>query len=208
MANMGMTKKERASLPPGEPPLLRYQKLLDLRQPLEFHQVAGKNEYLEGNEVHSPSWNGPDWAPNVAALGKHVMRTGKHYATFKQVGDILMFGGSMVSVGIIRPVDLSKKRMKEFLPWDKKHYPGMADANRTAGWGGKVDYAVYNTNGGACFFGYWDNPSPKEKEETNWWWSGREHTPWNQECGLLLDLDAGTLAVYKNGRRLGVLVDG
>ncbi len=39
-------------------------------------------------------------------------------------------------------------------------------------------------------------------------WSGMEAFGFEDgEVGLLLDLDAGTLTVYKNGRRLGVMKD-
>lgn len=189
MENMAITEQERGCLPEEEHPLLRYHEFLKLRQPLEFHQVVGKNKVhtakVYSNEVYSPVNDGPDYAPEVSALGNHVMRAGKHYATFKQVGPVLLLGGSMVSVGVIRPVDLSSKEdMEHFVPWDEEHYPAMAEENRTVRWGedGKVDYAVYNTNGGNCFFGYWDNPNPTEEEETRREWPGKEHTPSTKEC--------------------------
>lgn len=215
MEDMGITEQERNCLPNEESPLLRYKEFLVLRKPLHFHQVVGKmkdghDAHCVDEELYSPSNDGPEYAPMCAALGNHVMRTGKHYATFKQIGTVIMFGGSMVSVGVIRPVDLDKKGMDTFQPWDEKHYPTMAAENRTAGWGkdGNVDYAVYNTNGGLCFFGYWDNPSPTEEEETRREWPGKEHSPCSVEVGLLLDLDEGTLTVFKNGRRLGVMMEG
>ncbi|EJK47260.1 hypothetical protein THAOC_34030 [Thalassiosira oceanica] len=39
-------------------------------------------------------------------------------------------------------------------------------------------------------------------------WQGRESLPGSGTIGLLLDLDKGTLFVFKNGRRLGVMKEG
>ena len=188
---------------------------------LQFHQVVGKSEVHEaeynGGEVYSNCNDGPTYAPLVCALGDHVMRSGKHYVTFKRVGMSLMHPPASVSVGVIRPIDLSKADLavgeteeEKFLPWDEKHYPSLADNNWTEGWGedGKVDYCLYQTNGGLCFYGYWKNPSPAEDDETLKDWPGKDHISYDEECGLLLDLDEGTLAVYKAGKRLGIMKEG
>ena len=94
-------------------------------------------------------------------------------------------------------VDLKEGKEEKFLPWDEKHYPALADANKTDGWGKdcKIDYCLYQTNGGSCFYGYWSNPSPTEEEETLKEWPGADRIGHDEECGLLLDLDKGTLAV-------------
>ena len=46
----------------------------------------------------------------------------------------------------------------------------------------------------------------KDPEITKW--NGMETLPPGSILGLLLDLDNGTLAVYKDRRRLGVIKDG
>ena len=145
------------------------------------------------------------------------MKAGKHYVTFKRVGQSLMLPPARVDVGVIRPIkDLAKAPMLKngearfFQPWDEEHYPSLSENNRTAGWGegGKVDYCLFQTNGGSCFYGYWDNPSPKEEDETLNDWPGKDRILPNEDCGLCLDLEEGTLTVYKAGKRLGVLMDG
>merc|ERR1711957_607715 len=57
---------------------------------------------------------------------------------------------------------------------------------------------------GACFWSDWETA----RRNADMTWKGRERIPFDSVLGLLLDLDAGTLAVYKDGRRLGVLKRG
>ena len=47
-----------------------------------------------------------------------------------------------------------------------------------------------------------------EVEEEGLVWEGRERCRASDTIGMLLDLDEGTLTVYKNNRRLGVMKDG
>ena len=55
-----------------------------------------------------------------------------------------------------------------------------------------------------CHYSDWVTEHPLFNE-----WDGSEGFENNDKVGLLLDLDdAGTLTVYKNGRRLGILKDG
>ena len=157
MIDMGITNEEKARIPmqKGDSALYVYHEFLKLRQDLVFRQVVGRSEVHEashdGNEVYSNCNDGPDYTPLVCAIGNEVMRAGKHYVTFKRVGGSLMLPPALVSVGIIRPIDLSKAHMTEdgesrrFEPWAQQQYPSLADNNRTAGWGmnGKVDYCVY-----------------------------------------------------------------
>ena len=55
---------------------------------------------------------------------------------------------------------------------------------------------------GRCVCSDWDN----ERVISDW--QGREGLGGGGTVGLLLDLDEGTLSVFKNGRRLGVMKDG
>lgn len=222
METMGITDEEKARIPQqkGVSILYIYHEFLKGRKALEFHHVVGRSEVHEAshyeNEVYSNCNDGPDCAPLVCAMGNEVMRVGKHYVTFKCVGQSLMLPPAMVTVGIIRPIDLSKAHMtiddkaRKFEPWAEQHYPSLADNNRTDGWGvdGKVDYCLYQTNFGYCFHGYWNNPSPTEEEETLKEWPGQDTILINEDCGLLLDVEEGTLTVFKAGKRLGVIMEG
>lgn len=130
------------------------------------------------------------------AICNHTMRAGKHYVTFR-------IGGSRTSVqvGLIRPVkDFDKRKYKSFgllspggwIPIGKE---------RTERWGnGRVYVCLLRLKSGRCSFGG-DGRFLTEG------WNGQESFHIGDEIGMLLDLDAGTLSVYKNGRRLGVMKD-
>ncbi len=75
-------------------------------------------------------------------------------------------------------------------------YPELAK-ERTEKWGnGNVDYCVYFSNSGVCYFGHYSNPDPKEEDETIEQWPGMSIVPFatRSKMGLLLDLDDGTIA--------------
>ncbi|EJK67881.1 hypothetical protein THAOC_11016, partial [Thalassiosira oceanica] len=55
---------------------------------------------------------------------------------------------------------------------------------------------------GLCRWTDWDN----EDDYSDW--QGQESLPGSGTIGLLLDLDKGTLSVFKDGRRLGVMKEG
>ena len=69
----------------------------------------------------------------------------------------------------------------------------------------------YHSGGGGCFFADWND---EDKDEDDNWngdeWEGMEPCVVldNLAVGLLLDLDAGTLSVFKDGRELGVMKEG
>ena len=222
METMDITDEEKARIPnpDGDSLLGVYNEFLKLRKVLEFGQVVGRSEVHEashyGNEVYSNCNDGPEYAPTLFAIGNEVMKAGKHYVTFKRVGQSLMLPPARVDVGLIRPIDLLKAHLlkhdkaRMFQPWNEQHYPSLSENNRTSGWGeeGKVDYCLFQTDRGSCFYGYWDNPTPTEETETLNEWPGKDRILPNEDCGLLLDVDEGTLTVYKDGKRLGVIMDG
>ena len=53
-----------------------------------------------------------------------------------------------------------------------------------------------------CCSSDWNDPEIVER------WEGMEIMSSDDEIGMLLDLDEGTLSVYKNGRKLGVMKSG
>ena len=53
-----------------------------------------------------------------------------------------------------------------------------------------------------CLLADWNNDNIASE------WQGGEELTGSGTIGLLLDLDEGTLTVFKNGRRLGVMKDG
>ena len=72
-------------------------------------------------------------------------------------------------------------------------------AERTERWGtSEVNCCSYFLYNGYCVWSSWTDPHFEE-------WNGAERLREDGTIGLMLDLNEGTLAVYKNGRRLGVM---
>lgn len=206
------TAEERACLPrrDGDSWIGIYHEFLNLRKPLRFDQLIGSD--LQHSDcfrfVQSPTC--VHEVQNGCVISNHVMRAGKHYVSFDRVGNCDLFNG-LLSVGVIRPTRLDNRGLSGFVPWDDEYkwYPELAK-ERTEKWGnGNVDYCVYCSNVGACYFGHYSNPDPNEEDETILEWEGMERCIWtDNNMGLLLDLDNGTLSVFRNNKRLGVMKEG
>ena len=86
------------------------------------------------------------------------------------------------------------------------YYPAVSEklrSQRTAKWGeSNVHCCSYFCNGGRCYWTDWHN----EDDYSDW--QGQESLPGSGTIGLLLDLDEGTLSMFVNGRRLGVMKEG
>ena len=69
-----------------------------------------------------------------------------------------------------------------------------------------VQCCLYNSSSGNCLPSEWKD-NDRENERTVRW-GGSESSASGDDIGMLLDLDEGTLSVYKNGRKLGVMKRG
>ena len=124
----------------------------------------------------------------------HVMRAGRHYATFTSKGN------RSVCIGIVRPLpNWDKRGLDRFTPSDEEHYRVLS---RTVGYYSNVHYCSLpiHTRPGSCFLTDWYRWRFHE-------WDGSEGFAIGDKIGMLLDLDAGTLCIYKNGRSLGIMKD-
>ena len=153
------------------------------------------------------------------------MRSGRHFAEFSitakneidsYFGHHRYFG----HLGVIRPVSLTdginleddRDVRVEVHPVKVSGNPnpnlrpasGKLRSQRTARWGESIVHCcTYNCFDGLCCWTDWGNG------RDSFHWQGREGLPGRGTIGLLLDLDEGTLSVFKNGRRrLGVMKDG
>ena len=193
-------EEERNALPryDGETWLALYKELELLRAPLTFDQLIGGNEesfyYLDGDKSCVRS-EGNMWK---TAISNSIMRSGKHYVTFRKTGR----GG--LCVGVIRPMrglDETRFRGKSFSPLHAENFPTLR-AQKSARWGTKssINCCLYKSFNGRCDWSEWcfmddDNI-----------WTGHELLPVGEcDVGMLLDLDKGTLFVYVDGRRLGIM---
>ena len=177
------------------------RQLYFLREPLEFRQLIGKNIHYTLAESRSKV-SIRRYGCNCA-VSNLVMRRGKHFATFNLSGDA---GGFYINVGIIRPLlGWDEKELDVFNPVEVHSSDNVSQdliAERTERWGtSDINCCSYRCFGGECCWNNWSDYDDAE-------WDGAESLREDGTIGLLLDLDEGTLTVYKNRRRLGVMKSG
>ncbi|EJK57069.1 hypothetical protein THAOC_22927 [Thalassiosira oceanica] len=203
------TDEERSRLPKyvveSDVGLLRA--LEQLRQPLRFDKLAG---YGFSPQEHPASVTCTGvWS---SAVSGHVMRGGRHFVEFAiSINERSL---PLVCLGIMRPVSLTDGIDLE-ADWEGKVIPAIVSSDyksavaeklrsqRSAKWGeSTVHCCTYDCNTGLCRWTDWDN----EDDYSDW--QGREILEVSATIGLLLDLDEGTLSVFEDGRRLGVMKEG
>ena len=206
----GATDEERRCLPndEDESDIGLYRALELLRQPLCFDELAG-NGFRP--QEHPASVTCTDDRSFSTAVSGHAMRGGRHFVEFL-VTDVETHA---IHLGVIRPVSLT-----DGIDWEadcggqvypmyvtSSHKPAVAEklrSQRTAKWGdSNVHCCTYYCGNGRCIWTDWDNENDSTLE-----WQGREGLTESGTIGLLLNLYEGTLSVFKNGRRLGVMKDG
>ena len=171
-----------------------YSELEQLRSPRLFDQLVGTNLSYVNDDKSYIKLAGK--SNDTTAICNHVMRAGKHYVTFQ-------IGGTRdnVQLGLIRPVkDFDKRNYKSF-GLLKPGYFGKLNNERTKRWGDSPVYiCVLGLKSGNCCYG-------GRRTFGGFGWNGQESFRIGDDIGMLLDFDTGTLAVYKNERRLGVMRD-
>ena len=136
---------------------------------------------------------GDDWA---TAFSNNILRAGKHYVTFTP-----MFDNVAMYLGLMRPGQVNQNARgspfcKVFFHNFSRRLGGERNNN-------SIQCCMYNTFG-PSFSSDWSNVQAEGSRH----WDGLEAVSSGDEVGMLLDLDEGTLSVYKNGRRLGVMKRG
>ena len=189
-----------------------------MRLPLYFKQLVGNNNVIKYSQPlqDMSAISVLDFDDdNVTAISNHVMKTGKHYATFCLCG---VTDPSNLDFGVIRPIkDWDKKGIDCFDPtcfFCRHHkYREPLLAERTDEWGSELHCCSYHTNQGKCFYASWSEEDQNAGDD----WEGMEPLAQTEEplddtvgfkVGLLLDLNSGMLSVFKDGRMLGVMKEG
>ena len=189
---------ERNALPPfggttAWLPILH--ELEQLRLPLKFSKlVCSGIEYAGSESIVTSSY---DYF--CTAVTSYVMKRGVHYASFK------LINGNAI-VGVARPFrnfDFANEE-EGFDMFDYKHF-GHLLAQRTDAWIGNVHYCHIECRAGVSIDAEWTD-FLEYKDEIDW--EGRERFDEGDTAGLFVDLNEGSLSVYRNGRRLGVVKDG
>ena len=204
-----------------------YRALELLRRPLCFVELVGRGFIPQqehparlrvpltgyGRDI----WSNGSWSTVIhaggcsTAMSGHAMRGGRHFVEFTLTKNE---GEPLIDLGVIRPVSLTNGIGLES-DWEGRvvpmlvrsnHKPALSEklrSRRTARWGdSNVHCCTYYCGTGRCYWTDWDN---RERISD---WQGRQGLAESGTIGLLLDLNEGTLSVFKNGRRLGVMKDG
>jgi len=201
------TEEQSATLPhyEGESALADYHYLQLLRAPLTFDQLAHA-QYVNSEDKSCVKYNTS--APKIwlwaTALSNNILRAGKHYATFDVQSSSQR--GVMVLVGVMRPGQVNQNASGT--PVDKNFYQNFSryPVERFNN-NNNIQSCIYLSATGDCFTSDWKRTSGTTADIINW--DGKESiTTAPNNIGMLLDLDEGTLSVYKNGLKLGVMKRG
>ena len=195
------TEEELATLPyyNGENSLANYHYLQFMRGPLTFDQLVGSTEYVNRGDKSCVMHSGQsDWG---TVFSNNILRAGKHYVSFvfNNMSDSNFF------VGVMRPGQANENAVGAAPIWWEffQHYSHNVEYNNNS-----VQCCLYRAIDGNCISSDWsgsDRVSDSPDMET---WDGKETMPSDGEIGMLLDLDEGSLSLYKNGRKLGVMKRG
>lgn len=158
------------------------------------HRNGDKNAVEGTNENHVCS----------AVSSGYVMLAGAHYAEFQITGTPY--------VGIVRPMPGLDANAYKDEDKDDFSFIGVPSlkpdflAQKSDDWGnGDVHACEYGSFTGEMSWTSWADEGDGVLGEH---WEGMEGCTTGDILGMLLNLNKGTLAIYKNSRRLGVMKDG
>ena len=157
------------------------------------------------------------------AISDHVMKEGKHYCTITVTDnkDPCIIAGICRSMENFDPefaFEYAREHQREI----RKMFPIMGadyakgetmcplyNVSTYAQWDSNCHACAYNASLGEAMWVGWDSekddPNDQTKDVEITKWEGMETLPPGSIRGLLLDLEEGTLTVYKDNRRLGVM---
>jgi len=182
-----------------------YRALESLGRPLGFDELAG-NGFSPQENPASVTHTGFRFS---TAMSGHAMRGGRHFVEFTITTDER---NNFVHLGVIRPVSLTNgidciwEGSVDPMLISSSYKPAVAEklrSQRTEKWGDSHFHCcAYGCYSGTCFWTDWNTRADRSG------WQGREGLGESGAVGLLLDLNEGTLSVFKNGLRLGVMKGG
>ena len=229
----GASSKEKEVLPlyqSGYSPFFLYNELNKLRMPLKFDQLFGRYiQHVFGDRSiikPSPMDVGIKTAPwarrtirAFTAVSDHVMRVGKHYVTFTCSG-LGSEDDHPLWFGVVMPLkQFNPNSPPLFTPFNEDWVDDLRELLSTEWGDSDIHSCVYKARDGQCKSTDWvfdnrgDNDEDTDEHEytlnvTNEDWEGMQTFEGCGEIGLLLDYDEGTLTVYKNDIKLGVIKSG
>ena len=130
----------------------------------------------------------------MTAFSNNIMTAGKHYVSFLAHREGLL-------LGVMRPGEAMQSAEGEPLTADFYEYFTQREGSRQ--YNNSVNCCMYNTWTAHCGLSDWEGHNRAGDG-----WEGMERISSPCIVGMLLDLDEGTLSVYNNGRKLGVMKRG
>jgi len=195
------TEDELAILPyyNGKNSLTDYHYLQFMRGPLTFDQLGVGAEYVDSEDKSCVRYSGGYWG---TAFSNNILRVGKHYATFIAYNN--SFDGVLdARMGVMRPGQANQDA-RYGTPISNGFYQNFSQVgNGEHNNNNNIQCCMYNVSTGFCYTSDWESDRPAIVT-----WDGSEHVYSGDELGMLLNLDEGTLSIYKNGRKLGVATRG
>ena len=173
--------------------------LYELERPLKFDTLLGSGIEYAGDGRTSVRTTGNNSSTCTAVASIYVMDSGIHYAEFQ-------ITAGYPFIGVVRPIsNLDPDRFADssFQFFGERWYDDFLAA-RSDEWGdGDVHACEYVSYNGYMSWTNWEGEEDDAIE-----WDGMEGCKAGNTVGMLLNLDEGTLTVFKNNRRLGVMRDG
>jgi len=182
-----------------------YQEFLKLfHLPLQFDKLAGGNIYYGHNKQSVVCRKLQAGQGGFhSAICTNIMRAGRHTVSFNV--DNRPTGGAGITLGIMRPTREDITRLNYCYPayedlsrFALKDYENLHRADN-------IDCCLLSTAGGISFTKRWSN---QRTDINNWEGQEEIRNDTSFKIGMVLDLDEGTLDVYKNDRRLGTTMTG
>ena len=183
-----------------------YVELEKYRGPRVFDQLIGGAVSYVADDNKSHVKFDVEYLDSSTAICNHVMRAGRHYVTFTREGNHADPVHRGIRFGIIRPLpNWDKNGMQAFDPIHEEYFNELLQ-ERTDRWGDSNVHYCSTSGRGRCIWQDWSSYDYKQAVP----WDGMEEVSFvsGDKIGMLLDLNAGTLSMYKNGRRLGTAKDG
>ena len=156
----------------------------------------------------------------LATTTHQMMNHGQHFISFKFINAIEGNRDLSYDIGIMRPLprefwdELVQSDHGSFLPYNFYVYRNtdmqLLNRGRTPLWQGSIDCCTINPRAPYIRWACWGNNlgiATNEKTDLmgNFVDVDAKHM---EQCGLLLDLDRGTLSYYKNGFPINVIKSG
>ena len=190
------TEEEKNALPCYDEDnwLSKYNYLLSLRIPLKFDQIVGqKIDYVEGNKSRVVHRLGL-WS---TAFSNNIMMAGKHYVSFEASRSLQRTPHFLA--GVMRPGEAMQNAKNN--PLSSCFFEHFTQCEGSVQYNNDVNCCMYSAYDGCCLSSDWGHGRYSAGET----WDGVERTSSPCKIGMLLDLDEGTLSVYNNERKLGVM---